>query len=128
MESAVDARLRGLEAAKPPAPEGGAEPESAKSPVPEGGAEPEAVKSPVPEGGAEPEAGKSPAPEDAAEPEAEPLAEPDVPVDIVAFLQANIGDLELPSPIETMELYGETVVDITLDDLIRYNRKQRSGR
>ncbi len=51
----------------------------------------------------------------------------DAGMDIVAFLQANIGDFDLPTPIETMKMFEETVVDITLDDLIRYNRKQRSG-
>ncbi len=51
----------------------------------------------------------------------------DAGMDIVAFLQANIGDFDLPTPIETMEMFEETVVDITLDDLMRYNRKQRGG-
>lgn len=60
--------------------------------------------------------------------EAEDTGEPDGEMDIVSFLRGNVGQIELPSPIETMEIYGEKVIDITLDDLIRYNRKRLSGR
>ena len=49
-------------------------------------------------------------------------------MDIVAFLQANIGEFEMPTPIETMEMFDEKVVDITLEELISYNNKQRSKR
>ncbi len=49
-------------------------------------------------------------------------------MDIVAFLQANIGEFEMPTPIETMEMFDEMVVDITIEELISYNNKQRSKR
>ena len=60
--------------------------------------------------------------------EAEDTGELDGEMDIVSFLRGNVGQIELPSPIETMEIYGEKVIDITLDDLIRYNRKRLSNR
>lgn len=60
--------------------------------------------------------------------EPEDIGESDGDMDIVSFLRSNVGQIELPSPIETMEIYGEKVIDITLDDLIRYNRKRLSGR
>ena len=75
----------------------------------------------------EPEAISAPAATEP-EPEDESMPELDGNMDIVAFLQANLGDIELPSPIETMEMFDETVIDITLDDLIEYNRKQRGKR
>ena len=34
----------------------------------------------------------------------------------------------MPTPIETMEMFDEKVVDITLEELISYNNKQRSKR
>ena len=46
-------------------------------------------------------------------------------MDIVAFLQANVGEIEIPTPIETMEMFDEKVVDLTLEELIQYNNKQR---
>ena len=49
-------------------------------------------------------------------------------MDIVAFLQANIGEIEIPTPIETMDMFDEKVVDITLEELIQYNNKQRGKR
>ena len=49
-------------------------------------------------------------------------------MDIVAFLQANVGEIEIPTPIETMEMFDEKVVDLTLEELIQYNNKQRGKR
>lgn len=49
-------------------------------------------------------------------------------MDIVAFLQANIGEIELPTPIETMEMFDEKIVDVSLEELIQYNNKQRGKR
>ena len=46
-------------------------------------------------------------------------------MDIVAFLQANIGEIELPTPIETMEMLDEKTIDITLEELTQYNNRQR---
>ena len=55
-------------------------------------------------------------------------AEVDDGMDIVAFLQANIGEIELPTPIETMEMFDEKIVDVSLEELIQYNNKQRGKR
>ena len=49
-------------------------------------------------------------------------------MDIVAFLQSNVGEIELPNPIETMDMFDEKVVDLTLEELIQYNNKQRGKR
>ncbi len=49
-------------------------------------------------------------------------------MDIVAFLQANIGEFDMPTPIETMEMFDEKVVDITIEELISYNNRQRGKR
>lgn len=112
------------------------EPEPAIEPVPEA----ETGEANVPESDAAEEVhGREQAAEPAAEMESEPTetesstvqedtGEPDGDMDIVSFLRSNVGQIELPSPIETMEIYGEKVIDITLDDLIRYNRKRLSGR
>ncbi len=45
---------------------------------------------------------------------------------IMSFLQSAAGEIDLPTPIETMETFDEKVVDVTLDDLVRYNRRKRS--
>lgn len=71
--------------------------------------------------------------EETAEPESlqsegAPPTETDDGMDIVAFLQANIGEIELPTPIETMEMFDEKVVDVSLEELIQYNNKQRGKR
>ena len=112
------------------------EPEPAIEPLPEA----ETGEANVPESDAAEEApGREQAAEPAVEIESEPVetesstvqedtSEPDGDMDIVSFLRSNVGQIELPSPIETMEIYGEKVIDITLDDLIRYNRKRLSGR
>ncbi len=105
-------------------------------PVREPSAEPlpEPIEKPAPVKQPEPKSESKSAPEAVSVPEAEPepedegIPELDGNMDIVAFLQANLGDIELPSPIETMEMFDETVIDITLDDLIEYNRKQRGKR
>ena len=57
--------------------------------------------------------------------EAEQPDEADDDMDIVAFLQANIGEIELPTPIETMEMLDEKTIDITLEELTQYNNRQR---
>ena len=112
------------------------EPEPAIEPLPEA----ETGEANVPESDAAEEVpGREQAAEPAVEIESEPTetdssaepedsGEPDGDMDIVSFLRSNVGQIELPSPIETMEIYGEKVIDITLDDLIRYNRKRLSGR
>ncbi len=48
--------------------------------------------------------------------------------DILSLLRADMSGMELPTPIETMEMFGEDVVDVTLEELIRYNREQRGKR
>ena len=53
-----------------------------------------------------------------------PVNEPD----ILSLLRTNLAGTELPTPIETMEIFGEDVVDLTLEELIQYNRKQRGKR
>jgi ABC-type oligopeptide transport system ATPase subunit len=45
--------------------------------------------------------------------------------DILAFMRSSTGEIDVPTPIETMEIFDEDVVDVSLDDLIRYNQKKR---
>ncbi len=45
---------------------------------------------------------------------------------IMSFLQSAAGEIDLPTPIETMETFDEKVIDVSLDDLVQYNRRKRS--
>ncbi len=149
VDAAVAARMKDIPAA--PAQE---TPAPAPTPTPTPAVPVQEAPAPVaPEVVPTPEPIPEPVPEVIPEPTPEPISvpaeipEPDLPtpettepesseqppliteegMDIVAFLQANIGDIDMPTPIETMELFDEVVVDITLEDLVLYNRRQRTA-
>ena len=63
--------------------------------------------------------------ENAAEHTSDGSEKPDDDMDILSFLRQDIGEIELPTPIETMEILDEKVVDITFEDLADYCRKMR---
>jgi hypothetical protein len=60
--------------------------------------------------------------EDTLDEEAEPV------FDIMQLLAAEAEKLANVSPIDMMDTYGELVIDITLEELVHYNKAQRSKR
>ena len=48
-------------------------------------------------------------------------------IDLMDLLRQNAEELEVSSPIEMMEIYGETVLEITFEELVQYNNHIRRG-
>ena len=49
-------------------------------------------------------------------------------IDLMALLRQNAEELEVSSPIEMMEIYGETVLEVTFEELAQYNNNIRRGK
>ena len=49
-------------------------------------------------------------------------------IDLMALLRQNAEELEVSSPIEMMEIYGETVIEVTFEELAQYNNNIRRGK
>lgn len=49
-------------------------------------------------------------------------------IDLMALLRQNAEELDVSSPIEMMEIYGEQVLEITFEELVQYNNHINRGK